>query len=140
MKLLTNRSPFGAFILIVDMLTPDEVQQHRSIHPLGIEEITLYSSFEQILGKKSSDYTPEERKQRWLRNGELLKKVEPKQYNFWFTDSGSDETCLGCAHRYEGENWCRWSELPCNYNPILKNFGMACMGIGRENQQELKFK
>lgn len=115
-----------------------EIQKHREKIPLPFDEITYYSSFEQILGSKPSDYSVEERKKRWFRNGELLKEVNPDAFEFHFTTNGSNETCYGCIHRNNDENWCKWSELPCNYNPVIKNLGMACMGLGRETSQQLE--
>lgn len=117
-----------------------EIIKHRSKHPLAFEEITFYSSFEQILGKTPKDYTPEERYERWSKNMELLRENGSQAaYDFWGTILGSNETCYGCANRDENRNWCLWSELPPNYNPVIKNMGMACMGLGYEGQQILKF-
>lgn len=114
------------------------IEKHREKMPLPYSEITAYSSFTQILGLKPDDYSVDERKKRWFKNGELLKKVAPSSFEFYFTTSGSDETCFGCIHRNNAENWCNWSGLPCNYNPVLKNLGMACMGLGHETSVQLE--
>jgi hypothetical protein len=119
-------------------MNENQIEKHREKFPLPFEEITAYSSFTQILGNKPDDYSIEERKKRWFKNGELLKKVSPEAFEYYFTTNGSNETCFGCIHRNNEENWCKWSELPCNYNPVLKNLGMACMGLGHETSQQLE--
>ena len=113
----------------------ENIEKHREKYPLPFDEITAYSGFTQILGKTPKDYNPDERKKRWFKNGEQLKKVNPEGFEFYFTTSGSDETCYGCEYRIDKENWCKYSELPCNYNPVLQNLGMSCMGMGFKNKQ-----
>ena len=115
-----------------------EIDAHRKRFPLPFSEITFYSSFEQLLGKSPDDYSPDERYLRWNRNMDLLIAAGyDDAYQFWGTIAGSNETCNGCVNRDENRNWCVWSELPCNYNPVLKNIGMACMGLGFDGQQKL---
>lgn len=117
-------------------ITDEEITRHREILPLPFEQITLYSSFVQLLGEAPEDYTPEERRKRFDRNLELMKEGgEEELYHFW-AESGPDETCESCIHR--NAYWCKWSELPCNYNPVLRMLGMACCGIGKEVDNQLK--
>ncbi len=117
------------------------IEKHRAKFPISLDEITFYSSFEQILGKTSKDYDSTDRYERWYKAMFLLKKSGNKSsYEFWNTISGSNETCFGCTHRDENRNWCRLYGLPPNYNPVLKNIGMACMGLGFEGQQEMEFE
>lgn len=117
------------------------IENHRAKFPLPFDEITFYSSFEQLLGKTPQDYTAEERFDRWSKNMGLLRENDCEDaYDFWGTISGSNETCFGCTHRDEARNWCLWSELPPNYNPVIKNIGMACMGLGYDGQQQLQLQ
>jgi hypothetical protein len=119
-------------------MTEEQIKEHRSIHPLPFEQITMYSSFTQLVGHVPTDYTPAERYERWTKNMNLLKEAgKMDSYNLWATKAGSDETCMGCIHRDEGKNWCKWSELPCNYNPALKDIGMACMGLAYDTQTQM---
>lgn len=118
----------------IDMLN----EKHREKQILSLDEITAYSSFTQILGFEPKQYSVEERKKRWFKNGDELKKVNKEGFEFYFTTSGSDETCSGCINRNNTENWCNWSGLPCNYNPVLQGLGMACMGIGKEVKSQLE--
>ncbi|RZJ33738.1 MAG: hypothetical protein EOO51_12670 [Flavobacterium sp.] len=70
------------------------INAHRAKFPLPFDEITFYSSFEQLLGKSPGDYTPDERFERWQKNMGLLKENGcDDAYDFWGTISGSDETC-----------------------------------------------
>lgn len=119
----------------------ETIENHRAKFPLPFDEITFYSSFEQLLGKTPNDYKPNERYDRWSKAMNLLRENgHEDEYDFWATIKGSNESCYGCALRDEQRNWCRWSELPPNYNPILKDVGMACMGLGYEGQQIIKFE
>lgn len=113
-----------------EIINEKTIENHREKFPLPIEEINAYSSFAQILGRTPKDYTPDERKTRWIKNGEELKKVNPEAFDFYFTESGVNEVCLGCENRIQSESWCKWAELPCNYNPVLNNAGLACIGMG----------
>ena len=113
------------------------IDKHRSKYPISIEEISMYSSFSQILGRNPNDFTPEERMKRWDKNMQMLKEAgETELFNFWAKES-SVETCLGCVHRNIDKNWCTYAELPCNYNPVLGMLGMECCGLGFDGQQQL---
>jgi hypothetical protein len=114
-------------------------ERHREIYPLPIELINKHSSFEQILGKVSDDYTAEERRQRWEKSMALKggKKVREFYGNFF--------ECVDCRHFNNG--WCDNIGLPCGVNPIMTfkygHVGMACQGMGYESvagvQHELNF-
>lgn len=120
------------------MVSKETIAEYREKYPLPFDEISICASFEQILGRMPEDFTPEERYKRWARCMELLKQEgQTEAYEYWATTKGSDEMCHGCVLRDNERNWCRWSELPANYNPILKNVGMACGGIGYDGQQQL---
>ena len=58
----------------------EKVQQHRQIYPLPFEQICKLSSFEQILGRKKSDYTEEERKARWNKAMDIPGGKRVKEY------------------------------------------------------------
>lgn len=107
-------------------MTEDQIQELRDKYPISYEEICLYSSFEQVLGK-TNNYTPEERYRRWKK----AMSFSAKMNKYW-----SDTTdCDGCAYLDKKATWCLFSELPCTVNPILTfrygMIGMACMGLGR---------
>lgn len=106
----------------------EKVQQHRKIYPLPFEQICKLSSFEQILGRKKSDYTEEERKARWNKAMDIPggKRVQEYYSNLF--------ECVDCNHNKNG--WCGYASLPCGVNPILTfkygSLGMACQGVGHE--------
>lgn len=113
-----------------------QIDKHRLIEPLKFNKITAYSSFTQILGSNPQDYTPEQRKERWAKHMNLLNDVAPEMADYW--RFGSEECCEGCIHRdMHGNHWCKFSELPCLYNPVIKMCGMACCGLGHETNKQL---
>lgn len=113
-----------------------EIQKLREKFPIPIQEISAYSSFEQILGKKPEDYTPEERYKRWEKNLSELEVIDKKLSDYW--RFGSEESCGLCIYRdITGNHWCKSQELPCMYNPITKMLGMACYGLGKEATWQL---
>ncbi|MDM1345718.1 hypothetical protein [Myroides marinus] len=108
-----------------------DIQELRERYPITKSEITAFSSFEQILGKCSGDYTVLERKERWEYNLNKLEVVDKRLSDYW--KYGSDECCNGCVYRdVSTSHWCNLIGLPCMYNPITKMLGMACCGIGKE--------
>jgi hypothetical protein len=115
-------------------MTEEDIQILRERYPIPFGEICLYNSFVQILGKKPEDYTEEERKVRWNKIMSLNNSMRKR----W----SETYVCTGCIHLNEKESWCNSQGLPCTYNPILTPstgmIGMACMGIGREEHQQLK--
>ena len=96
----------------------EEIQKLRDKYPIPIDEICLYSSFFQILGK---------RKERWRR----MMSFDKNMSKYWSDTS----ECTGCVYLNEKESWCDLQGLPCTYNPILtpstSMIGMACCGIGK---------
>lgn len=98
-------------------------------------EVTLESRFVELFGIRPHDITPEQRKLNWERWKELAKEAGKKDSLDFWTKENLD-VCNGCIHK-EGD-WCKWSYLPCNYNPVLQMIGMACMGIGREESTQLE--
>ena len=122
-------------------MTEEQITEHRKIIPIAKEEITLFSSFDQILGTKSADYKSEERRERFDFWRELAKKQSPDSYKMWGTDDWAREGCHGCKWYDDNGYWCNNMGLPALYNPVIKGIGMACMGMGRENKQtELEFE
>lgn len=115
-------------------MTDQEISELREKYPIPFEEICLYNSFVQILGKKPEDYTEEERKTRWNKIMSFNKPMAKR----WSDTS----ECIGCIHLNEKEAWCNYQGLPCTYNPILTPstgmIGRACYGAAKEEHQQLK--
>lgn len=93
---------------------------------------TLNSSFEDILGKKSSVFNEQQRRDRWAAWLRVARRTAPdgkETARYWLSHE-----CHGCIHRKGG--WCDLQGLPCTVNPYLTfkhgMIGMACMGAGRE--------
>jgi len=107
------------------------IEKAREKYPVSIDEICLYSSFEQILGRKGDVYTADERKKRWNRAKSFFDK---NTLDYWTDSSG----CHGCVHLNKKEAWCNYQGLPCTINPILSfrygMIGMACMGVGFQHE------
>jgi hypothetical protein len=112
----------------------NEIEIEREKYPISFDEICLYSSFEQILGRKKDDYSTEEKRRRWSKIMSLDKKTK----KYWNNDS----RCVGCV--YLKKAWCEYSDLPCTVGPILSFrygvSGMACGGIGRVNREPKLFE
>ncbi|HBL73854.1 MAG: hypothetical protein A2W90_14515 [Bacteroidetes bacterium GWF2_42_66] len=117
----------------------EKILQHQQIYPLPFEQIEKNSSFEQILGRRKSDYTEDERKARWqkamaLPGGQRVNEYYSNIYE-----------CSDCTHFQNG--WCGYASLPCGVNPILTykdgSLGMACQGIGHQSvvakQMQIEF-
>jgi len=108
------------------------LEKAREKYPIGIDEICLYSSFEQILGKKPKTYTEDERKRRWERAKSFFNK---ELLDCWTSTS----SCCGCKHLNKNEAWCNLMGLPCTINPDF-SFGMvdfsvnACDTYGFEHE------
>ena len=102
--------------------------KHREIYPLPFEQISKLSSFEQILGIKSTDYTEVERKERWGKAMSFTGGNNAKEYY------SNIYECVDCKHFQSG--WCSYASLPCGVNPLLTfatgQIGMACQGEGHE--------
>lgn len=106
----------------------NKIEIHRQIYPLPFEQISKLSSFEQILGRKKSDYTEDERKARWNKAMDIPGGKRVKEYYSNLYE------CVYCKHFQNG--WCGYASLPCGVNPILTyqdgSLGLACQGIGNE--------
>ncbi|HBL74279.1 MAG: hypothetical protein A2W90_18165 [Bacteroidetes bacterium GWF2_42_66] len=104
----------------------DAIEKHRSTYPLPFDQISKLSSFEQVLGKTSEEYSEQERKLRWQKVLSFDREVK----RIWSDTS----ECIGCVHL--SGSWCNMQGLPCCVNPILSfnhgMIGMACMGLGYE--------
>ncbi len=111
-----------------------DIKQHREIYPLPFDEICKMSSFEQILGRKISEYTEDERKARWEK---AMSFPGGKKVNEYYTNISE---CFGCKHFQKG--WCASTSLPCGVNPVLTfqfgMVGMACQGLGFESTEGIK--
>ncbi|RHX89888.1 hypothetical protein [Leptospira stimsonii] len=98
-----------------------------------MNEITLKSSFESILGKKREDYSDKVRQERWNYWKILVSKKKRWLMEVWSNTKG----CEGCIHLNKKESWCNLQGLPCTVNPILsfQNAlpGLACMGAGYDD-------
>lgn len=118
----------------------DKTEEHRKIYPLPFEQISKLSSFEQILGRKISDYTEDERKARWEKAMSFPGGKKAKDYYSNLCE------CVDCRHFQNG--WCAYASLPCGVNPVLTfqhgMVGMACQGLGHElidgTQIEMEFE
>jgi hypothetical protein len=107
-----------------------------------MKEVTLKSTWVEILGKKREEMPDETRRARW----EEWKKLSinsgkrgVEMANYW----AAAEDCIGCIHK--DKDWCKSQQLPCNVNPILTfsegMIGMACMGAGHQLlQPQLDFE
>jgi hypothetical protein len=108
-----------------------DIDSIREKYPVKFDELCRYSSFEQILGKTSDEYTPEERKKRW----EKVMSTDREMKRNW-TDT---EACEKCISLNVKDAWCRLVELPCTVNPILSfcygMTGMACCGCSYKNAE-----
>lgn len=104
----------------------DAILKHRAIYPLPFEQICKLSSFEQILGRKKTDYSDDERKLRWDKAMDIPGGKRIKAYY------SNSHDCIDCVHFHNG--WCGFASLPCGVNPILTfrdgGIGLACQGIG----------
>jgi hypothetical protein len=113
-----------------------KTEKHREIYPLPFDKISKQSSFEQILGRKITDYSEQERKDRWEKA--FLFKGGKKIKDYY----SNLHECSDCIHFQNG--WCAFASLPCGVNPVLTfqygHLGLACQGAGRVEvgQQELQ--
>jgi len=98
--------------------------------------ISLESSFKDILGYAEHAMTVEERRARWAQWLRIARKHERSRHAAVHWTSACED-CRGCRH-LQGRAWCRWMELPATVNPVLSfragMVGMACMGLGREDR------
>lgn len=117
------QSPDSDYEVIID--EADFIESHRKKYPLPFDELTMYSSYDQVLGKTPNDYTPQQRFERWTKIM-AQSELEIQEY---FQDS---EGCEGCVSLDQQNYWCKSYGLPCSYNPILKCLGMACGGAGKQ--------
>jgi len=97
-----------------------------------MEPVTKQIRWPQLFGAEPEDMPEKTRRQRWEEWKRLLiKDGEQEMVDYWAKDH-VDESCAGCIHR--DQDWCGYSGLPCNVNPILTfrmgMIGMACMGLG----------
>ncbi|BAP30113.1 uncharacterized protein CHSO_1076 [Chryseobacterium sp. StRB126] len=113
-----------------------KIDNHRDKYPIGIDEIRYYSSFEQILGKKESQYSKDDRKLRWNKCIKEFKDNDKADVIEVWTSPGGDGECVQCIHFNYDDGWCVLMGLPSSVNPVLSFKhgmpGMACMGAGRE--------
>jgi hypothetical protein len=92
-----------------------------------MKRVSLKISFEDLLGKKQSVLTEEQRKVRWAKWVSLAGEEAAS----WWMDC---EGCEACIH-LDG-HWCKLQGLPATVNPYLSFRhgmpGMACMGAGKQ--------
>lgn len=109
-----------------------DIQEHKKKYPLPFDELCVVSTFEQILGKKRSDYSDEERKLRWEKVMSLDLSGEAREEWEYSGD------CTGCKQLDNG--WCKHMGLPCGINPVLTFRlgmpGLACQGMGYVGDDE----
>jgi hypothetical protein len=115
------------------MMKDEQIEAIRKKYPVSYEELNMYSSFEQILGRNKDDYTHDERKRRWNKVMSTSKKMARR----W-----SDTTaCNGCIHLKDA--WCDLQDLPCTVNSVLSFrcgiIGMACFGAGKVKREPTLF-
>lgn len=113
-------------------MTAEKAIKMREKYPVPTGELNRHSSFEQILGRNESDYTHNEKQERW-------NKVMSLSHKSVKADWLNTETCYNCSHL--NGSWCKLVDLPCTVNPILSfQFGipgMACRGAGLKCQPTL---
>jgi hypothetical protein len=99
--------------------------------------ISFKSSFKEILGENSETFTEDQRKSRWEQWKNIAIAEGGKELVEAWTNS---EACEGCIHLKD--KWCESQGLPCTVNPILSFndgvIGMACMGSGKEENNQLE--
>jgi hypothetical protein len=106
------------------------------LNNLKANMISLKSSFKEILGENSETFTEDQRKARWEQWKNIaIAEGEKELVNMW----SNTEACEGCIHLKD--KWCESQGLPCTVNPILSFndgvIGMACMGVGKEENNQL---
>lgn len=118
------------------IMTESEIEQLREQYPVPFEEICLYNSFAQILGKKPEDYSEDQRKLRWNK----IMSLNSKMKRHW-SDTSS---CSGCIHLDNKEAWCNLQGMPCTVNPLLTYntgmIGMACFGAVKTENKQLELE
>ena len=120
-------------------MSPSDIKKHRTILPLELSSIGVFSSFDQILGRTQTEYSVLDRKYRWVVWLNLAKESAPDSYSLWNDKDMVEETCLGCIFLNK-DNWCDGMGLPALFNPVTQSPGMACMGVGYQNQTELNLE
>lgn len=99
------------------------------------DDIELETSWYDLLGKDSKEYSDEERKGRWETWKWLARqRGEHDMVDYW-SDHGE---CRDCIHK-DGE-WCNLMQLPVTINPYLTMkhgmIGFACQGAGYESPEK----
>ena len=97
---------------------------------VSLPQIQRGMGWTELFGRSINDTTADNRRARWERAKSLATQDELRSMEQY-------ESCEhgGCAHFNAG--WCEWNGLPSGYNPILRCYGMACMGCGYEPQGAL---
>jgi len=99
-------------------------------------DISLDSSFEDLLGYASRAMSECERRQRWARWLRLARQTDPDCAAMWESDEGCVER--GRCQHLRGRAWCANMGLPATVNPRLSfgmgMIGMACMGMSYNPQ------
>lgn len=97
--------------------------------------ITLESRFIELFGSNPKEVPYEQRRKNWEEWKRIAKEQNSIEALNWWTKDNLD-VCGACI--YKSGDWCKWAELPCNYNPVTQIIGMACMGIGKEENSQLE--
>jgi hypothetical protein len=100
-----------------------------------LKEVTLKSTWIDLLGDNPQAMQSKVRKERWEQWKGLATKAGETDILIFLQDQML-ESCQGCNHR--ANDWCTWCGLPCVVNPVLtlkqNILGMACMGAGYESK------
>lgn len=104
-----------------------------------LPEVSLRISWEDLFGKKASDITDQERRNRF---SQWIDLSDEDENPYWTDISGciNEETREAC-HCLDGY-WCVMMGLPCTVNPFLTMchgmLGMACMGCPPEKGEPIQ--
>lgn len=99
--------------------------------PIKVEGMKLDTTWYELIGTDSKEFSDQERRQRWEWWKRLaIEAGETDLVDYW-SDHGE---CRDCIHK-DGD-WCKLMELPVTINPYLTMkhgiIGFACMGAGYE--------
>lgn len=97
---------------------------------VSLPQVYRGMSWTELFGRSVHDTTHEDRRARWEQAKGIADSDE-------LLTLRSYESCehRGCEHFNAG--WCEWSGLPSGFNPVLRCYGMACMGCGYQPQRTL---
>lgn len=94
--------------------------------------VTRGANWRDVFGDNIRALTPEQRRERWEQM-KALATTDDEREALAIWEQG--EVCLGRDDRpcrYYERGWCARQALPAAFNPVMRMYGMACMGVGYE--------